>query len=76
MQILHLLSAGQPVALLDIRWLNFATGVWTLANCGAAPAAFFATAGDPTGLSAVHLVPHTFGEGGGGALPAVVAPQR
>ncbi len=75
MQILHLLSGGKPAALLDIRWLNFATGVWTLANCGAAPASFFATDADPSGLSAIHLVPHTFGVGGGGALPAVVAPQ-
>lgn len=75
MQILHLLNGGSPVALLDVRWLNLETGVWTFANCGAAPATFFATPGDPTGLSAVHAVPHIFGEAGGGALPAVAAPQ-
>ncbi len=76
MQILHLLSGGRPVALLDVRWLDLAAGVWTLANCGAAPAAFYATPGDLTGLAAVRLVPHTFGLAGGGALPAVVAPQQ
>ncbi|MGL4649937.1 MAG: fucose isomerase, partial [Caldilineaceae bacterium] len=40
MQILHLLSSGCPVALLDVRWLDVARGRWTLANCGAMPAAF------------------------------------
>jgi L-fucose isomerase len=76
MQVLHLVSGGKPAALLDIRWLNPATGVWTLVNCGAMPAAFFATPADPTGLAAVQVVPHIFGTGGGGALPAVVAPQQ
>jgi L-fucose isomerase len=75
MQILHLLSGGKPAALLDIRWLNPDTGVWTLANCGAMAASFYATPEDPQGLSALHIVPHVFGRGGGGALPAVVAPQ-
>jgi L-fucose isomerase len=76
MQILHLLSGGKPAALLDIRWLNPETGVWTLVNCGAMPATFFATSTDPSGLGAVRIVPHIFGLGGGGALPAVVAPQQ
>ena len=76
MQILHLLSEGKPAALLDIRWLNPETGVWTLVNCGAMPAAFFARPADPTGLGAIQIVPHIFGTGGGGALPAVVAPQQ
>ena len=75
MQIMHLLTCGQPVGLLDVRWLNQSTGLWTLANCGATAAAFCATSADPTGLSAIHLVPHAFGQGGGGALSAVVAPQ-
>jgi L-fucose isomerase len=75
MQILHLLTGGHPVALLDVRWLNQSTGLWTLANCGATAAAFCASPADPTGLSAIHLVPHAFGQGGGGALSAVIAPQ-
>lgn len=76
MQILHLLSGGQPVALLDLRWLNLEKGLWTLANCGAMPANFYATPGDPDGLGSVRLTPHVFGRGGGGAAPAVVAPQQ
>jgi L-fucose/D-arabinose isomerase len=76
MQILHLLSEGQPTALLDIRWLNPESGLWTLANCGAMAAAFFATPQDPTGLGQVQAVPHVFGEGGGGAFTATVAPQK
>ena len=76
MQILHLLSGGLPAALLDVRWLDTASGVWTLANCGAIPASFAATAQDGTGLGGVRLVPHVFGRGGGGALPMVVAPQQ
>jgi L-fucose isomerase len=73
MQILHLLSGGQPTALLDVRWLDRGTGTWTLANCGAFPAAFAATEADPAGLSAVSMVPHVFGGGGGGALPTVAS---
>ena len=75
MQILHLLSGGHPVALLDVRWLNVHKGLWTLANCGAMPSAFYATPEDPDGLGGVRLVPHVFGRGGGGAAPAVVAAQ-
>jgi L-fucose isomerase len=76
MQILHLLSEGQPTALLDLRWHDPVSGLWTLANCGALAAAFYATAEDPSGLSAVHRVPHVFGNGGGAAYPAPVAPQQ
>ena len=76
MQILHLLSGGSPTALLDMRWLDTANGVWTLANCGAIPAAFAATAKDGSGLSGVRMVPHVFGRGGGGALPMVVGVQQ
>jgi L-fucose isomerase len=76
MQILHLLSGGLPAALLDMRWLDASNGIWTLANCGAIPAAFAATAQDPSGLSGVRLVPHVFGRGGGGALPMVVGAQQ
>lgn len=76
MQILHLLAEGRPAALLDIRWLDVEKGIWTLANCGALAADFFATAEDPSGFSAIHIGPHVFGEGGGGALPAIVAPQQ
>ena len=75
MQILHLLSGAAPAALLDVRWLDRATGVWTLANCGAMPADFAATEDDPTGLGHVQMVPHAFGSAGGGALPLVASPR-
>ncbi|NPV87657.1 MAG: hypothetical protein HPY45_16790 [Anaerolineae bacterium] len=76
MQILHLISEGKPTALLDMRWYNQQNGVWTLANCGALSASFYADQQDPTGLSKVRIVPHVFGKGGGGALPAVVVAQE
>lgn len=75
MQILRLISGGKPAALLDIRWFDAAAGIWTLANCGAIPAAFAATEEDPTGLSNLHIMPHVFGQGGGGALSTVVSAQ-
>jgi L-fucose isomerase len=75
MQILHLLTGGKPAALLDVRWLNPANGLWTLANCGAMPSSFYATPDAPDGLRNVRLMPHVFGLGGGGAASAVVAPQ-
>ncbi|MGL4650168.1 MAG: fucose isomerase, partial [Caldilineaceae bacterium] len=53
-----------------------ARGRWTLANCGAMPATFYATPTDPDALGAVRLIPHVFGLGGGGAAPALVAPQE
>jgi len=75
MQLLHLLSGGQSAALLDVRWFDAANRQWTLANCGAIPAALGATSADPSGLSSFKLVPHVFGRGGGGALAGTVAPQ-
>lgn len=75
MRILSLLNGGRPAGLLDARWFDPDTGLWTLANCGATAPDFFATPADPTGLSAIHLLPHVFGQGGGGALSAAIAPQ-
>lgn len=74
MQILHLLTEGHPTALLDIRWYNQEAETWTLANCGAISASFFATEQDPSGFSGVHVMPHVFGRGGGGAYAGLVAP--
>ncbi len=76
MQILHLLSGGSPAGLLDVRWMDPRSGVLTLANCGAIPAAFAADGADPSGLSRVRMVPHSFGGGGGAALPFVAAPGK
>jgi L-fucose/D-arabinose isomerase len=76
MQILHLLSGGQAAALMDLRWFNRETGLWTLANCGAIPPSFAATPSDPSGLSAFHMEAHVFGHGGGGAVSGHVPPQK
>jgi L-fucose isomerase len=75
MQILHLLSGGKPTALLDIRWFDSGHAQWTLANCGAVPAALCATVADPSGLANLHMEAHVFGQGGGGAIPGVISPQ-
>lgn len=72
MQILHQLNGGRPTALLDVRWYDPQQGTWVLANCGAVPAAFFASEADPSGLSALTARQHVFGEGGGGALSGIV----
>jgi L-fucose isomerase len=76
MQILNLLSGGLPTALLDMRWIDPRSDVFTLANCGAMPAIFAADAADSSGLSHVRMGPHAFGQGGGAALPFVAAPQE
>lgn len=74
MQILHQLNGGLPTALLDVRWYDPQREAWVLANCGAVPAAFFATAADPGGLSGLTAQPHVFGEGGGGSLSGNASP--
>lgn len=75
MQILNLVSSGKPAGLLDIRWFDARSKLWTLANCGAIPAALCATATDPAGLSCMHMQAHVFGRGGGGAITGTVSPQ-
>jgi L-fucose isomerase len=75
MFLMHRLSRGKPVGLLDVRWYDERRQRWTLANCGAVPPAFGATSDDPSGLSSFQMVKHAFGTGGGGAITAVIAPQ-
>ncbi len=74
MQILNHLSEGKPTALLDMRWYNAKNQTWILANCGAIPAAFFASEKDPTGFSELNIHEHVFGLGGGGAISGTVQP--
>ncbi len=76
MQILHLLSEGEPTALLDVRWFNQKEKTWTLANCGALACEFFSTDKNVPGLKQVQATQHIFGKGGGGAYPGVVAPGK
>jgi L-fucose isomerase len=74
MQIMHLISNGEAVSLLDVRWFNKKLGIWTLANCGAMGLDFYGSEEDPTGLSNVEVVPHAFGVGQGSALTGIVQP--
>ena len=76
MQILKMISGGKPTALLDIRWFDEDKKMWVLANCGALAFDFFKENKEDSGLNKVDVTPHVFGKGGGGALPAVVAPQN
>ncbi len=70
MQILKLISGGKPTALQDIAQIT--PEYFELANCGAMASYFAALSDDPkTNLRQVHLVPHGFGEAGGGATQFV-----
>lgn len=71
MHILKLLSGGKATALLDVRWFNKASGIWTLANCGALPLDFYGNKEGLEGIAAVNAVPHIFGTGGGGAMAGI-----
>jgi L-fucose/D-arabinose isomerase len=67
MQVLKLLSGGQPVNLNDIASLS--ASEMTLANCGAMATYYAALGRTPEeNLSAVNLVPHSFGAAGGAAV--------
>lgn len=74
MQILKLLSGGQPTSLNDI--ITVTADSMTLANCGSMATHFAALSDNPaTNLKAVRLVPHTFGDAGGAATQFVVPPM-
>ena len=75
MQILQLLSGGEPTALQDIY--NVTEGEMVLANCGAM-ASYFAALSDNSeeNLAQVHLVPHGFGTAGGAGTQFVTAPDE
>ncbi|HHV61393.1 MAG TPA: hypothetical protein GXX51_01965 [Firmicutes bacterium] len=76
MQILKMISGGQPTSLMDIR-LRSAEGLLVLANCGAA-ASFFAArsteAKDNWGR--VTLMPNVFGFAGGFTTQYIYAPGK
>jgi L-fucose isomerase len=67
MRILHLLSNGQPVALMDVRMLDCKTGKLILANCGAIPEDMLREPDAPV-LSGCTMCRHIFGKGGGGGF--------
>ena len=73
MQILKLLSGGEPTNLNDITFVS--ENSMTLANCGAMATYFAAWSRDPAeNLKRVRMVPHVFGDAGGGATQFVVPP--
>jgi|YNPNPStandDraft_1061719.scaffolds.fasta_scaffold04260_5 L-fucose isomerase len=75
MQILKLISRGQPTALLDIFHVDDKKLI--AGNCGAMASYFAALSDDPkVNLCEVHLQPHGFGEAGGAATQFVCAPDE
>lgn len=72
MQILKLLSGGEPTSLNDIA--SVSQHEMTLANCGAMATWFAGQSGNPAeNLGMVRMVPHSFGEAGGGAIQLICA---
>lgn len=75
MQILKILSGGKPTIFLDIRHVSESKIIG--ANCGSIPTWFSNysfTASD--NLKNVHLIPHTIGKAGGGAVQLVAGPSE
>lgn len=75
MQILKILSGGKPTIFLDIRHVSESKIIG--ANCGSIPTwltHYSFTASD--NLKDVHLIPHTFGKAGGGAVQLVAGPSK
>jgi len=70
MQVLKLLSGGEPTSLNDIA--SVSQNDMILANCGAMATWFAGQSNDPAeNLGRVRMVPHSFGEAGGGAMQFV-----
>jgi L-fucose isomerase len=77
MQMLTLLS-GKPSCLLDVRYVDAATGAYVMPNCGAAATWFAGQSSNPAeNLRRVRIVPAIAKYAGGGAhLEFVFAPAR
>lgn len=74
MQILKLLSGGEPTNLNDI--IQSTEQDMTLVNCGSMATWFASYSDDPAeNLRKVRMVPHSFGEAGGGTTQLVCAPE-
>ena len=73
MQILKLLSGGEPTNLNDIAYVS--DDSMTLANCGSMGTYFANWSRRPAeNMAHIRMVPHTFGDAGGGAIQFVVPP--
>jgi L-fucose isomerase len=74
MQMLHLLSGGKPVTLMDVKFFRD-DSVLILANCGSmATSLSTGTSNAEESLKHVHLQPHLFGEAGGAATQFLMTP--
>lgn len=77
MQILHLVSGGEPATLMDVKDIRREQKVMVFANCGGMATYFAGGSFDAQqNLRWVHLRPHIFGEAGGGATQFVAASGR
>ena len=71
MRVLSLCAGLQPSCLVDIRYFDGKEKEFILANCGSM-ASYFADPKNPeNALRETHLLPHVFGEAGGGATQIV-----
>ncbi|MGE5604506.1 MAG: L-fucose/L-arabinose isomerase family protein [Bacteroidota bacterium] len=69
MKVLNLLSGGKPTTLMDVRAVIPEEGILLLNNCGTMAPYFAGRSEDPrSNFSEVTLVPHVFGEAGGGSV--------
>lgn len=74
MQILKLLSGGLSTNLMDLRYYDEVGRELWMANCGSIPTSFSRKLDQPADdLSQVHLMPHIYGEAGGGTTQFVTA---
>ena len=74
MQILKLLSDGLPTNLMDLRYYDENSRELWMANCGSMPTSFSKRPGQQVeDLKEVHLMPHIYGEAGGGTTQFVAA---
>jgi len=74
MQLLKLLSGGLGTSLMDLRYYDETSRELWMANCGSLPTCFSRQPGQaPDDLSEVYLMPHIYGEAGGGTTQFVTA---
>lgn len=74
MRILNLCAGGDPSCLLDIKFFDGESKEFVLANCGSV-APYFADPGDKEkAMRKIALLPHIFGEAGGGSIQMIAKP--
>lgn len=77
MMLIHLLTQGQPTALMDIKLYDRAAGLFSFSNCGGMATWMAARSDVPeNNLQHVHMRAHIFGAAGGGTTQYVSAPGQ